>query len=63
MLKLLASKMYPINWSWHKRIISYQVVDDVEAIVGRIFGVDFLMEFFPHVFLQYMSILERFLTI
>lgn len=41
----------------------YQVVDDVEAVVLVVFGVDAAVSFFPHVILQRGFISKRFLAV
>lgn len=46
-----------------KKFLSYQVVDDVEAVVLAVVGVDAAMSFFPHVILQRGFITEGFLTV
>ena len=42
---------------------SYQVVDDVEAVVLAVVGVDATMSFLPHVIFQCGFISERLLTV
>lgn len=45
------------------KFLSYQIVDDVEAVVLAVVGIDAAMSFFPHVILQRGFISEGFLTV
>lgn len=43
--------------------LSYEIVDDVEAVVLAVVGVDAAMSFFPHVILQRGFVSEGFLAV
>lgn len=42
---------------------THQVVDYVELVIGSVPGVNLLVLFLPHVFLQNMSVFEGLLTV
>lgn len=44
-------------------VFFYQIVDDVEAVVFMVVGVDAAVRFLPHVILQRCFISEGFLTV